>query len=307
MQLFLLQLVFVLSWSSGFIGAKLGAETAGAFNLLFWRFLLVTLCLAVVLNRQLGRLTWEKFRYHAVIGFLSQFLYLACVYVAIQHGLPPGIAAIVAALQPLITAAMTTLEGSERSGARQWAGLVVGFVGVGIVIGGQYALPAGSVGIVMYLLPLVSAFGLSIATIYQRRRALTAARSNEDGLFLPLFVQGCVSLVLFAACGLVTGDLHVPTQPNVWVSVVWLTVFSTFIAYLSLWALLKRMPATRVATLVYLEPPVTLLWAAWMFGDRIEVTTYVGIVVVAIGVWLAGKHGARPARPRCADMETAGR
>ncbi|MFT9640283.1 DMT family transporter, partial [Alcaligenes phenolicus] len=157
------------------------------------------------------------------------------------------------------------------------------------------------------LLPLVSALGLSIATIYQRRRALTAARSNEDGLFLPLFVQGCVSLVLFAVCGIVTGDLHVPTQPNVWVSVVWLTVFSTFIAYLSLWALLKRMPATRVATLVYLEPPVTLMWAAWMFGDRIEVTTYLGIVVVAVGVWLAGKYVERPARARRANMEAAGR
>ena len=42
------------------------------------------------------------------------------------------------------------------------------------------------------------------------------------------------------------------------------------------------------------------MWAAWMFGDRIEVTTYLGIVVVAIGVWLAGKHGA--ARARRANM-----
>ncbi|WP_431824572.1 DMT family transporter [Burkholderia sp. F1] len=307
MPLFLIQFVFVLSWSSGFIGAKIGAETAGAFNLLFWRFLLVTLCLAIVLNKQLGRLTLEKIRYHAVIGFLSQFLYLACVYVAIQHGLPPGIAAIVAALQPLITAAMTTFEGSERNGVREWTGLLVGFIGVGIVIGGQYALSTASVGIVMYVLPLVSALGLSVATIYQRRRALAAVSSNEDGLFLPLFVQGCVSLVLFALCGLVTHDLHVPTQPNVWLSVVWLTVFSTFIAYLSLWALLKRMPATRVAVLVYLEPPVTLTWAALMFGDRIQGTTYLGIVVVALGVWLASKHGERGARSQCADMEAAGR
>lgn len=175
------------------------------------------------------------------------------------------------------------------------------------MIGGQYALPAGSVGLVMYLLPLVSASGLSIATIYQRRRALTVARSNEDGLCLPLFVQGCVSLVLFAASGIVTGDLHVPTQPDVWVSVVWLTVFSTFMAYLSLWALLKRMPATRVATLVYLEPPVTLTWAAWMFGDSIAVSTYLGIVVVAIGVWLAGMPGERATRTRRARMEAAGR
>ncbi|PFH29016.1 DMT family transporter [Burkholderia sp. JKS000303] len=307
MKRFLIQLAFVLSWSSGFIGAKIGAPTAGAFNLLFWRFLLVTLCLAIVLNRRLGRLTLEKLRYHAAIGFLSQFLYLSCLYVAIQHGLPPGVAAIIAALQPLITAAMTTFDGSERSGVRQWVGLVAGFIGVGIVIGGQYALQTESVGIVMYLLPLASALVLSIATIYQRRRALTTARGDEDGLCLPLFVQASVSLVLFAACGLVTGDLHVPTQPNVWLSVVWLTVFSTFVAYLTLWALLKRLSATRVATLVYLEPPVTLTWAAWMFGDRIPVTTYLGIVVVAIGVWLASKHGERPARARQTKMVAAGR
>ncbi|MBN3791727.1 DMT family transporter [Burkholderia sp. Ac-20353] len=304
---FLIQFVFVLSWSSGFIGAKIGAETAGAFNLLFWRFLLVTICLAIVLNRQLGRLTLEKIRYHAAIGCLSQFLYLACVYVAIQNGVPPGIAAIVAALQPLITAAMTALEGSERGGAREWSGLVVGFIGVGIVTGGQYLWSPASVSIVMYVLPLVSALGLSLATIHQRRRALAAGPGNDDGLFLPLFVQGCVSLVLFALCGLATHELHVPTQPSVWLSVVWLTVFSTFVAYLSLWALLRRMPATRVAVLVYLEPPVTLTWAALMFGDRIQGSTWVGIVVVAIGVWLASKPGERAGRQQGSEMEAAGR
>ncbi|KUY72311.1 hypothetical protein WI25_12865 [Burkholderia cepacia] len=103
------------------------------------------------------------------------------------------------------------------------------------------------------------------------------------------------------------GAIAVVRQPDVWVSVVWLTVFSTFIAYLSLWALLKRMPATGVATLVYLEPPVTLTWAAWMFGDSVAVSTYLGIVVVAIGVWLAGKPGERATRARRARMEAAGR
>jgi drug/metabolite transporter (DMT)-like permease len=49
------------------------------------------------------------------------------------------------------------------------------------------------------------------------------------------------------------------------------------------------------------------MWAAWMFGDRIEVTTYLGIVVVAVGVWLAGKYVERPARARRANMEAAGR
>ena len=46
----LLQAVFVLSWRSGFIGAKLATRSDGVFNVLFWRFLLVSWCVALFLN-----------------------------------------------------------------------------------------------------------------------------------------------------------------------------------------------------------------------------------------------------------------
>ena len=70
------------------------------------------------------------------------------------------------------------------------------------------------------------------------------------------------------------------------ISILWLTVFSTFLAYLSLWMLLRVMTATHVAALVYLEPPVTLVWAALMFGDVIYASTYAGIAVVVAGLIL---------------------
>lgn len=82
----LLQAAFVLSWSSGYIGAKLGTQGGGAFNLLFWRFLLVSVCLGLFLNVRLLKVSWAQVRHYAVIGFLSQFLYLSCLYVAIQNG-----------------------------------------------------------------------------------------------------------------------------------------------------------------------------------------------------------------------------
>jgi drug/metabolite transporter (DMT)-like permease len=287
----MLQTVFVLSWSSGFIGAKLGAEDAGPANLLFWRFLLVSACLLIILNVRVKDVTWEGIRYHAVIGFLSQFVYLISIYTAIQHGLPAGIAAIVAALQPLITAAISSHTGTEKSGLFEWTGLVVGFAGVGIVISGQYMLSAADVSFWMYLLPLVSAVSLSVATIYQRRQSLDETPVSKEGLFLPLLMQSGTSLALFATLGAATGTLSVPQEWNVWTSVVWLTIFSTFIAYLSLWQLLTRMSATRVASLVYLEPPVTLVWAALMFGDQIYWSTWLGIVVVALGIWLS--HGRK--------------
>lgn len=282
LKLLLLQGVFVMSWSSGFIGAKLGAQSAGAFNLLFWRFLLVSVCLGLFLNVRLLRVSWAQIRHHAVVGFLSQFLYLSCVYVAIQNGLPPGIAAIIAALQPLMTAALSTRRASERSGGWQWLGLLIGFVGVSIVIAGQYGGSGRSVGLVMYLLPLVSALGLTLATLYERH----SVQNRDAGLVLPLFIQSLLTLIGFTAAVLYTDTLSIPHDPEVLISIVWLTVFSTFIAYLSLWMLLRVMTATHVAALVYLEPPVTLVWAALMFSDVIQASTYAGIAVVVAGLLL---------------------
>lgn len=149
----LLQVAFVLSWSSGYIGAKLGTQGGGAFNLLFWRFLLVSLCLGLLLNVRLLKVSWVQVRHYAVIGFLSQFLYLSCLYVAIQNGLSPGIAAIIAATQPLMTAALSSGSAAERSGGWQWTGLMISFVGVSIVIAGQYGGGGEGVRLVMYLLP----------------------------------------------------------------------------------------------------------------------------------------------------------
>ncbi|XVO88960.1 DMT family transporter [Pseudomonas palleroniana] len=282
LKLLILQVVFVMSWSSGFIGAKLGAQSAGAFNLLFWRFLLVSVCLGVFLNVTLLKVTWRQIRHYAVVGFLSQFLYLSCVYVAIQNGLPPGIAAIIAALQPLMTAVFSTRRADERSGRWQWLGLVIGFAGVSIVIGGQYSNDGRSVGLVMYLLPLVSALGLTLATLYERR----SVQSQGGGLVLPLFIQSLVTLMGFTGAVFYTNTFSIPHDLDVLISIVWLTVFSTFVAYLSLWMLLRLMTATHVAALVYLEPPVTLVWAALMFGDVIHGATYAGIAVVIVGLLL---------------------
>lgn len=278
----LLQVAFVLSWSSGYIGAKLGTQSSGAFNLLFWRFLLVSVCLGLFLNVRLLRVSWAQVRHYAVIGFLSQFLYLSCLYVAIQNGLPPGIAAIIAALQPLMTAALSTGSATERSGGWQWIGLMISFAGVSIVIAGQHGSDAGSVGWVMYVLPLAAALGLTLATLYERR----TVQKTDAGLVLPLFIQSLLTLIGFTGAVLYTDTLSIPHDTDVLISIVWLTVFSTFVAYLSLWMLLRVMAATHVAALVYLEPPVTLVWAALMFGDVIHAPTYAGIAVVAAGLLL---------------------
>lgn len=291
LYLLLLQVVFVFSWSSGFIGARLGTEDAGAINLLFWRFLLVSLSLLPLVWHRLRALSWAQVRYNAMIGFLAQFAYLVSVYIAIRGGLPAGIAAIICALQPLITATMNSRGRHERSSVQEWLGLAVGFAGVSVVILGEYRFSAQRLNLGLYALPLIAAFTLSIATLYQRRQSLLATDHSKEGLLMPLFLQSAATLILLTATGLPLDLIEVPRSTQAWVAVAWLTVFSTFIAYLSLWSLLKWISATRVSALVYMEPPVTLIWATMMFGDVIQWTTYLGVGVVALGIFITRRLG----------------
>ncbi|MEU0453646.1 EamA family transporter, partial [Streptomyces sp. NPDC006129] len=132
----LLSLAFVLCWSSGFIGAKLGAGSASALTVLMWRFLplaVVLVAVAVVLRSAWRGLTARDVTRQAVIGVLSQSGYLLSVYYAIQLGVSSGTTALIDGVQPLVAGALAgPLLGQYVSG-RQWAGLGLGLGGVAVV------------------------------------------------------------------------------------------------------------------------------------------------------------------------------
>src|SRR6478609_259765 len=106
----LLPVAFVLCWSSGFIGAKLGAGSASALTVLMWRFLPLTVVLAVVAVT-VARASWRGLGVRdvarqVVIGGLSQSGYLLTVYYAIQLGVSTGTTALIDGVQPLVAGAL---------------------------------------------------------------------------------------------------------------------------------------------------------------------------------------------------------
>ena len=119
--------LFVVLWSSGFIGAKLGLPHAGPLTFLSLRFALVT---AVMLAASLvARAAWPRRReagHIAVVGALLQGLYLSGVFVSLAHGVSAGVVALIVSLQPLLTAALAGTMLGERVSGRQWFGFALG-------------------------------------------------------------------------------------------------------------------------------------------------------------------------------------
>jgi drug/metabolite transporter (DMT)-like permease len=274
---------FVVMWSSGFIGARLGTDAAGTVTLLMWRFVLVAALLLAWSRLRGSRLSRREVALQAVIGLLSQGVYLAGTVLSIELGVALGTAALIAALQPILAGALAGPVLGERVAVRQWAGLGLGVAGVGLVVGGDvqvHGAPAWA-----YALPFAGMAGLVAATLIERRAA------PETDLMDGLAIQCAVSAGLFSAIGLLAGDAAPPADAGFWLAVAWVIVLSTIGGYGLYWLNLQRGSVTRVSSLIYLTPPTTMVWAFLMFGETIGVVAAGGLVVCLGAVLLVRSGG----------------
>jgi drug/metabolite transporter (DMT)-like permease len=219
------------------------------------------------------------------VGTLGVVGYLSGVVKAVELGVPAGLAALVAALQPLAAAALAGPVLGERVSPRQWLGLVLGLGGVGLALSGE--LRVGTAAPYAYLLPLLGMLSLVAATLMQKR-----STHADLPILASLCVQCALAAALFAALAAAEGRVApIPTAGFV-ASVLWFVLLSTFGGYGLYWACLKRTSATRVSSLIYLTPPVTMVWAWLMFGETLSAAAVAGLVVCFCGVTLTGGGGS---------------
>ena len=162
---------FVVAWSSGFIGATLGTRAASVETLLMWRFVIAAPLLVLwTARRSVRPLGRRALALHSVLGLLSQGVYLGGIVSAVAVGVGAGVAALIAALQPIAAAALAGPILGEQVLRPQWLGLVAGLGGVAVVVAGDlagdHAAPAWA-----YALPFAGMAGLVAATLLERRTA----------------------------------------------------------------------------------------------------------------------------------------
>lgn len=277
--------LLVVMWSSGFIGAELGTRFAPADTLLGWRYVAAAVIIgswAAVRGVRPDRRTWPRLM---LVGLLCQCFYLGGVVTGVGLGVPPGTAALVAALQPLVVAVFAGALLNERTSIRQRLGLLLGVVGVALVVASD--LGAGAAGPLAYTLVVGGMVSLSAGTLLERRLALPVS------LLESLTVQTLTAAAFFITVVTLDGHVRPPADPRFWWSVVWVVALSTFGGYGSYLLVLRRSGATRVSSLLFLTPPTTALWAFLMFGTRPGLLALPGAAVCALAVWLVVRRTRR--------------
>lgn len=271
----LLSIAFVLCWSSGFIGAKLGAGSASAVTILMWRFLPLAVILIIVAT--VRRTSWRGLAVRdvarqAMIGVLSQSGYLLTVYYAIQLGVSSGTTALIDGVQPLVAGALAGPLLRQYVSRKQWLGLCLGVSGVAVVTMADAAAGTG-VAWWAYLIPFLGMFSLVAATFLESRSRARVAPA------VSMTVHCATSAVVFAALAVSAGAATPPAEPSFWVTITWLVALSTFGGYGLYWLILRRSGVTEVNTLMFLMAPVTAVWGALMFGESFGPQTALGLAL----------------------------
>jgi drug/metabolite transporter (DMT)-like permease len=276
--------LFVLLWSTGFIGAKFGLPHAEPFTFLTLRFALTAVLLVVVafLFGAPWPATRQQWARIAIAGILIQGVYLGGVFFAIAQGLPAGITALIVSLQPLVTAAAAGPVLKEKVTGRQWFGLALGLVGVVLILFDKVSLSDAQVaGIVAAVVGLV---GITAGTLYQKRYG--EAMDLRSGTA----IQFAASAALLGAAAALFENFRIEWAAPLIFATAWLVLVLSFGAITLLYILIRRGAAAKVASLFYLVPPVTALLAYAFFGETLEALALVGMVVTLIGVALVQKR-----------------
>ncbi|MBE1707415.1 MULTISPECIES: DMT family transporter [Mesorhizobium] len=275
----------VVSWSSGFVGIRYASENADVMQVLFWRTLmsgLILLPFALLIG---PRISARALVQQMVFGVAMMFLYLGGFALAIGQRVPTGLVALISDLVPLAIAALSQPVLGHRLTGRQWIGTALGVTGVLIV--SLDGLSLGTAPAWAYFLTVASMMVLALATLVQKRMG-----TINMPIYQSLCIQCLTAAVLFAACAEWNGGLMPPLDARFGFGIAWLVLFSTFFCYSTYYASLRLYTASQVSSVIYLSPPVTMLWGWSMFGEPLSKAMLAGLAVTLFGVWFTSPGSA---------------
>jgi len=276
--------IFIFIWASGYVVAKYGLPYAEPLTFLCMRYLgvvVMMLTLAILM-----RAPWparKDLLPIAIAGILMQALYLGGIWCAVKLGMPAGVAALIANIQPILTAVMGPFIG-ERIRGKQWLGLAFGIAGVGLVVANKISVVALSLTSVS--LAVMALFAMTTGTLYQKKTC-------------PSFDVRTGQVIQFAASLLVTAPFAwmLETQTILWTpqffgALAWSVLVLSGIGISVLYIMIRHGEATKVTSYMYLVPAVTAAMAWLMFGEQFTMIALAGMCIALAGVALV----VRPAR-----------
>lgn len=272
-----LEAALVISWSGGFVGIRFASDHAPIFLILFWRSLVSGLLLLPFALTVGPRLRWRDLPPQMLFGALAMAGYLSGFALAIGEGVPTGLVALITDMLPLMVALLSWPMLGQALTPGQWLGSLIGVAGVLIASG--WSIRAGDVPLWAYVLPALGTLSLALATLLQKRSSTGSLPVHQR-----LCLQCLSAAVILGIPAWIEGGVTPVMEPSFIGGILWLVLVATFGAWGLYYAALRRSSPARVTAVLYLSPPVVMIWAWVMFGEPLSWAMATGLAVSLAGI-----------------------
>lgn len=280
--LVVLEAALVISWSAGFVGIRFAIDHAPIFLILLWRSLISGLLLLPFALTMGPAIAWKDAISQVLFGALAMSGYLAGFALAISYGVPTGLVALITDMLPLVVAILSWPVLGQALTVRQWFGSLLGMAGVLIASG--WSLKMSDVPLWAYGLPVLGTLSLAMATLLQKR-----SPTNAMPVYQSLCIQCLSASAIFAAFAWHEGSVLPVLDKGFIGGILWLVFVATFGAWSLYYIALRKSSPARVTAILYLSPPVTMIWAWVMFGEPLSLAMAAGLVVSLIGIIIVAR------------------
>lgn len=274
--------IFVVLWSTGFVGTKYVVDNADPLTYLAIRMAIVVVLMAIICA--IVRPAWPRgseIGHSIAAGILVHGVYLGGTAIAISLSIPAGLSALIPGLQPILTSTIANRWLGERVTPLQWGGLLLGLAGVALILHDRPMSGQAGWGWVATSVSLVS---ITLGTLYQRRYCSRIDWRSGN------FVQYVAASVFFAVGAFLFEQRVVHWTTEFILALIWLAVVLSIGSIGLLYWLIRHQAATSVASLFYLVPAVTALMAFVLFDERLDAIAIAGMIACAAAVLLVNRR-----------------
>jgi len=279
--------LFCLLWSYAFVAGKIGVTHCPPLILLAARFSLAGILIlgATLIRGDCWSLSWRDAAIFAVLGIANNALYLGLGYTGLQS-VSAGLGGLIVSANPVFTAALAALLLGEGMTWRKAGGLLLGIIGVTLIVWHRLSVGTDSLhGIVFTLASLASIVAGTI---------LFKLLAPKGSLWIGNGVQNLAAGIVLTPVAFTFADVHaIDFTPGLVGAFAFLVLGGSILAYWLWFHLLKVCGATAASAYHFLMPPLGMLFAYIVLGEHVEARDLLGIIPVALGIYLV----TRPAKP----------
>jgi drug/metabolite transporter (DMT)-like permease len=274
--------VTLIFWASAFAGIKVGLNAYSPGNLVFFRFL--TASIVLLIYAIITRMPLPEKSDLPMLLFLG-FIGITVYHLALTYGelkVTAGSASILIASAPIFTAILAIFILKERISVWGWAGVLLSFLGIGLVARGEGGSVSFEPAAFLILLAAIStSFYFVLQKLYLKK--YSPLRFTAYAIWSGTFLQ------LFFLDGLVQSIKNAPIESTL--AIVYMGIFPAALAYVSWAYVLSRTPASLAGSYLYLSP-VLAIFIAWIWLGEIPVfLSLVGGFIALMGVVIVNIWG----------------